>query len=151
MRTARSKVTLGSAPTFRCSERAEKRKEVLIYWQVNSDDVYSVKQMVFHVNVFILIYLSSFIWSWRRNIELFKKKKTSMRQGKRYRGLSFVIACHTQSVIFYFFTFGFSFFLSPLLTINLTLIPICLALCPFTWGDMFYVSPPGLPYVHWID
>ncbi|KAK7344167.1 hypothetical protein VNO77_13496 [Canavalia gladiata] len=27
MRTARSKVTLGSAPTFRCSQRAEKRRE----------------------------------------------------------------------------------------------------------------------------
>lgn len=28
MRTARSKVTQGSAPTFRSSERAEKRREV---------------------------------------------------------------------------------------------------------------------------
>ncbi|RYR38825.1 hypothetical protein Ahy_A09g044054 isoform D [Arachis hypogaea] len=55
MRTARSKVTVGSAPTFRSSQRAEKRREVLICHQVNSD-VILVKQMEFQVNVMILIF-----------------------------------------------------------------------------------------------
>ncbi|MED6151676.1 hypothetical protein PIB30_084688 [Stylosanthes scabra] len=55
MRTARSKVTVGSAPTFRSSQRAEKRREVLICHQVNSD-VILLQHIVFQANVVILIF-----------------------------------------------------------------------------------------------
>lgn len=75
MKSARSRITVGSAPSFRSSDRAEKRKEVSTFSVLSPDSTLWLTD--WH-----LVY--SITWNWRKNIELWRKRKANLKQGKGY-------------------------------------------------------------------
>lgn len=96
-RTVKSRAIVASAPVFRCTARAEKRKEVVLQsfvWEIIFKPYFQSIELLNHIecnHVRPLLFSFcdfSFIRSWRKSTRHWRLRKTNVKQGPRYITLS---------------------------------------------------------------